>query len=294
MDCAKGINFLLTNDGQMQDYQGYGKATQPMLPSIGVPTTAGTGSEAQSYALITCADTNAKMACGDRKARFHIAILDPNLLASAPQRVRRDAGIDALAHAVESYVSIRRTPPLADVRPPSLAAASAPLRGSRRQFPRRRRRYAFRCPPSRHCHRKLHARRRPRHRHPLTARYPLTHGRAVALMLPHVIRLNEKVVDDLYGELCADIQLNGSALALAAHLEELCAMAGTTASARRLPSRRERSTHHGPRSRWAMDRHLSTHFPYKKQTSYGFTRRRFDRGRERIIFYTASNVGALS
>ena len=45
-------------------------------------------------------------------------------------------------------------------------------------------------------------------------------------MLPHVIRLNSQVVDDLYGELCADIQLNGSALALAAHLEELCAMAG--------------------------------------------------------------------
>ena len=110
MDCAKGINFLLTNGGQMQDYQGYGKATQPMLPSIGIPTTAGTGSEAQSYALITCADTNAKMACGDRKARFHIAILDPNVLTSVPQRVRADAGIDALAHAVESYVSTRRTP----------------------------------------------------------------------------------------------------------------------------------------------------------------------------------------
>ena len=61
---------------------------------------------------------------------------------------------------------------------------------------------------------------------PLTARYPLSHGRAVALMLPHVIRLNGQVVDDLYGELCADIQLNGSSLALAAHLEELCAMAG--------------------------------------------------------------------
>ena len=110
MDCAKGINFLLTNDGQMQDYQGYGKAPQPMLPSIGIPTTAGTGSEAQSYALITCADTGAKMACGDRKARFHIAILDSNLLTSVPQRVRADTGIDAVAHAIESYVSTRRTP----------------------------------------------------------------------------------------------------------------------------------------------------------------------------------------
>jgi alcohol dehydrogenase len=48
MDCAKGINFLLTNGGKMEDYKGHGKATKPMLPSVGVPTTSGTGSEAQS------------------------------------------------------------------------------------------------------------------------------------------------------------------------------------------------------------------------------------------------------
>src|SRR5262249_49576627 len=50
MDCAKGINFLLTNGGRMADYTGFGKAAKPMLPSACVPTTAGTGSEAQSYA----------------------------------------------------------------------------------------------------------------------------------------------------------------------------------------------------------------------------------------------------
>ena len=65
LDCAKGINFVLTNGGTMRDYRGYGKAPKPMLPSIGVPTTAGTGSEAQSYAIISDAETHVKMACGD-------------------------------------------------------------------------------------------------------------------------------------------------------------------------------------------------------------------------------------
>src|SRR5262245_45259710 len=73
MDCAKGINFILTNGGSMADYRGYGKATEPMLPSITVPTTAGTGSESQSYALIADEETHMKMACGDRKVAFRVA-----------------------------------------------------------------------------------------------------------------------------------------------------------------------------------------------------------------------------
>src|SRR5262249_43304050 len=110
MDCAKGINFLLTNGGHMADYKGFGKARKPMLPSIAVPTTAGTGSEAQSYALIADERTHMKMACGDPKAAFKIALLDPQGTVSQPPKVTSFTGIDALAHAVESYVSTKRNP----------------------------------------------------------------------------------------------------------------------------------------------------------------------------------------
>ena len=58
MDCAKGINFLLTNGGRMHDYWGVGKAKLPMLPMIAAPTTSGTGSESQSFALISDAETH--------------------------------------------------------------------------------------------------------------------------------------------------------------------------------------------------------------------------------------------
>ena len=96
LDCAKGINFLLTNGGTIADYQGYGKASKPMLPMLAIPTTAGTGSEAQSYAVIADADTHMKMACGDPKLAFKIALLDPELTLSQPaaitaaRRLRRD------------------------------------------------------------------------------------------------------------------------------------------------------------------------------------------------------------
>src|ERR1043166_1007391 len=110
MDSAKAINFLLTNGGTMRDYWGYGKTHASMLPMIAVPTTAGTGSEAQSYALISDAETHAKMACGDPKAAFRVALLDPALTVSQPRSITATSGFDAMAHAVETYVTTKRNP----------------------------------------------------------------------------------------------------------------------------------------------------------------------------------------
>jgi alcohol dehydrogenase len=109
MDTAKGANFILTNGGRMQDYWGVGKATKTMLPMIAIPTTAGTGSECQSFALISDEQTHQKMACGDAKAAPRVAILDPLLTISQPVRVSACTGIDALAHALETAVSKRRS-----------------------------------------------------------------------------------------------------------------------------------------------------------------------------------------
>jgi alcohol dehydrogenase len=84
MDTAKGCNFILTNGGQMKDYWGIGRATRPMLPLLAIPTTGGTGSECQSFALITDEQSHQKMACGDPKAAARIALLDPALTLSHP------------------------------------------------------------------------------------------------------------------------------------------------------------------------------------------------------------------
>jgi alcohol dehydrogenase len=109
MDCAKGINFLLTNGGKMRDYWGYGKAQHPLLPMVAVPTTAGTGSEAQSYATITDSETGVRMACGDRKAVFQVAVLDPKLTVSQPASLAASSAYDALSHALETLVTTRQS-----------------------------------------------------------------------------------------------------------------------------------------------------------------------------------------
>ncbi len=107
LDTAKGVNFILTNGGSMRDYWGVGKANYPLLPMIAIPTTAGTGSECQSYALISDDQTYRKMACGDSGALPKVTLLDPELTLSQPSAVCAATGMDALSHCLESIVCTR-------------------------------------------------------------------------------------------------------------------------------------------------------------------------------------------
>lgn len=108
LDTAKGANFILTNGGSMKQYWGIGKANKPLLPMIAVPTTAGTGSECQSYALISDDLTQRKMACGAKSALPKVTLLDPELTLSQPFSVCTATAFDALAHTLESAVCTKR------------------------------------------------------------------------------------------------------------------------------------------------------------------------------------------
>ena len=207
MDTAKGCNFLLTNGGEMKDYWGVGKASKPMLPIIAIPTTAGTGSECQSFALISDAVTHAKMACGDPKAMAKVAILDPELTLSKPPRVTACTGIDAVAHAVESAVTRKRNEtsqqysrvafsllsqslPTVLANPDNVQARGRMLLGA-----------AFAGTAIEHS--MLGAAHSAAN--PLTAHFDVIHGQAVGLMLPHVVRFNgeDETVATAYAELVA-------------------------------------------------------------------------------------------
>ncbi len=220
MDCAKGVNFLLTNGGEMADYKGFNRATKPMLPSIGVPTTSGTGSEGQSFALIADEKTHLKMACGDRKAAFRVSILDPEVTVSQPAHVSAITGIDAVSHALESYVTARRNHlsqmfaraawRLLEANfetvlkyPGDLAARGAMQLGAHYAgvaIENSMLGVAHSCA------------------NPLTAHYGLTHGIAVGVLLPHVVRFNASAVGALYTDLAHNVGLVNGDLSAAAEM----------------------------------------------------------------------------
>lgn len=207
MDCCKGINFVYSCGGRIHDYHGVGKATSDLLPMIAIPTTAGTGSEAQSFALISDSVTHTKMACGDKRAACRIAILDPVLTLTQPPQVTALTGIDAISHAIETYVTQRRNPI-------SITYSRSAFGMLARGFPK-----VLQAPDDLNARSEMqvgaslagmaietsmlgaaHATANP-----LTARHGITHGQAVGLMLPAVIRMNGVEHADWYAELVREI-----------------------------------------------------------------------------------------
>ena len=206
LDCAKAINFLLTNGGAMADYRGYGKAAKPLLPMVAVPTTAGTGSEAQSYAVIADAATKLKMACGDPKAAFRVAILDPELTRSQPTAVTAAAGFDAIAHAVETAVTTRRNAASALYSREAFRLLNGHVEGVLRDGNDIAARAAMHLGAFYAGVAIEHSMLGAAHAcaNPLTAQYQMTHGVALAIVLPHVVRWNAETSDELYGALVGD------------------------------------------------------------------------------------------
>lgn len=105
IDSAKAISILGKYGGQMRDYKFPRLVTEPGLPIIAIPTTAGTGSEATRVTVITDDTNDEKMLCVGIGFMPTVALVDYELTLSVPARTTADTGIDALTHALEAYVS---------------------------------------------------------------------------------------------------------------------------------------------------------------------------------------------
>jgi len=110
IDAAKAMAVVAGNGGRIADYQGLGKISKPCLPLVAIPTTAGTGSEVTIFTIITDTARDVKMLIGSPFVMPAVALIDPDLTLSMPPKVTAATGLDALTHAIESYVSAKAQP----------------------------------------------------------------------------------------------------------------------------------------------------------------------------------------
>ena len=192
LDVAKGISILTANQGRILDYIGLDAVPRKGAPMILVPTTAGTGSEVTRVLVMTDEEQNKKNVVFTPFALPDAAIVDPLLTISMPPVVTADTGMDALVHAVESYVSMNATV-FSDlwaeeaIRLIGIYLPTACAKGSNMEA-----RYhmslaatlaglAFTSGGLGAVHALAY---------PLGTEYHMTHGRTNAMMLPHVMNFN--------------------------------------------------------------------------------------------------------
>lgn len=103
MDTAKAVGVILKEGGEIGDYEGLGKLSQPITDLVAIPTTVGTGSEVTFWSVITDTKRHFKMSIGSPLIAAKLALVDPDLVATLPPSIVAATGMDALTHAVEGY-----------------------------------------------------------------------------------------------------------------------------------------------------------------------------------------------
>lgn len=192
MDVAKAVGVLVNYGGKITDYEGNFKVPGPIVPIIAIPTTAGTGSEVTASAVITDEARNYKLSVFSYELIPKYAVLDPELIMTAPASIAASCGIDALIHAVEAYISLNASP-FSD----AMAEKAMELIGANiRRFVANRKDEEAACAMMAGCNfagiafawarlGNVHAMS-----HPVSAYFHVAHGVANAVLLPTVTEYN--------------------------------------------------------------------------------------------------------
>lgn len=108
IDAAKGIAILASNSGNILEYTGIDKASRSLPPLVAVPSTAGSGADVSQFCILNDTASRTKITIIGRNLVPNIAVIDPRLVTTAPAAVIAQAGMDALTHCVEAFVSLAR------------------------------------------------------------------------------------------------------------------------------------------------------------------------------------------
>ncbi len=210
IDTAKGIRLLLTCGGAVADYEGYNVIPGQLTPLIAVPTTAGTGSEVTSIAVILDEAENRKISLVSRYLYPDVAILDPELTLTLPPRLTAATGMDALSHALETYVSTENSPFSDSLALAAIDLISTHLRDAVHKgndLEARGQMLIAACMAGVACSNSLfgvvHALA-----HAIGAQHHIHHGTLNAIILPHGMRFNSVVTPERYVRIARAMGVN--------------------------------------------------------------------------------------
>jgi alcohol dehydrogenase len=238
MDVAKVIGVMLTNPGNIRDYNGMGKIGQPGAPVIAIPTTSGTGSELTIWSVLSDKEKKTKFGVGSVLNCARIALLDPELTMSLPPAITAATGIDALTHALESYVNTATQPISEAMSEQSMALIARSLRLAVAQPGNKEARADMLLASTIAAMAFNSTRLGLAHAFamPLGSRFHIPHGLANAIMLPAVMRFNLPGnlakfarIAQIFGERTDGLSLREAAERSVIAIEQLQADIGITA-----------------------------------------------------------------
>lgn len=238
MDVAKVIGVMLTNPGNIRDYNGMGKIGQPGAPVIAIPTTSGTGSELTIWSVLSDKEQKTKFGVGSVLNCARIALLDPELTMSLPPAITAATGIDALTHALESYVNTATQPISEAMSEQSMALIARSLRLAVAQPGNKEARADMLLASTIAAMAFNSTRLGLAHAFamPLGSRFHIPHGLANAIMLPAVMRFNLPGnlakfarIAQIFGERTDGLSLREAAERSVIAIEQLQADIGITA-----------------------------------------------------------------
>lgn len=238
MDVAKVIGVMLTNPGNIRDYNGMGKIGKPGAPVIAIPTTSGTGSELTIWSVLSDKEKKTKFGVGSILNCARVALLDPELTMSLPPAITAATGIDALTHALESYVNTATQPISEAMSEQSMALIARSLRLAVAQPGNKEARADMLLASTIAAMAFNSTRLGLAHAFamPLGSRFHIPHGLANAIMLPAVMRFNLPGnlakfarIAQIFGERTDGLSLREAAERSVIAIEQLQADIGITA-----------------------------------------------------------------
>jgi len=238
LDIAKAVGLMLTNPGNIRDYAGIGKVGLPGAPVVAIPTTAGTGSELTIWSVLSDRDKHIKISIGSVLNCARVALLDPQLTVSLPPAITAATGMDALTHALESYVNTATQPISEAMSEKAMALIARSLRVAVAQPGNAQARADMLLASTIAAMAFNSTRLGLVHAFamPLGARFHIPHGLVNAIMLPAVMRYNlpgnlEKYarIAEIFGERIAGLSVRDAAGLSVPAVETLKADIGITA-----------------------------------------------------------------